>query len=115
MITKQAFDNGANEVRNNFSKYMPKMIAYKTYIQKAILDIATPNELNDVRISRINQGMIDKLAKLANREWKLSNDAPSLYCAAMAVATIVKEYDWGTQYLTGDGLWQMANKIQNAN
>jgi len=32
----------------------------------------------------------------------------------MAVGTIIKEYDWGTAYLIGNGLWNMASKIQNA-
>ena len=32
----------------------------------------------------------------------------------MAVATIIKEYDWGIQYLFGDGLWDIANRIQKS-
>lgn len=75
---------------------------------------ATRSELEDVRDSRLNQRMIDKLCKLAKGEWTLSCDTQSLYCAAMYVATIVKEYDWGTRYLIGDDLWEMAQRIQNA-
>lgn len=114
MITKQEFDFAAKTVVSNFAVALPKMISYKSYIQKAILDIATNRELEDVRDSRINQGMIDKLCRLAKNEWVFSSDAQSLYCSAMAVATIIKEYDWGTQYLIGDGLWKIAQQIQNA-
>ena len=114
MITKQEFDLAAKSVVSNFSSVLPKMISYKSYIQKTVLDMASRQELEDVRDSRINQGMIDKLCKLAKNEWLLSGDSQSLYCAAMAVATIIKEYDWGTQYLVGNGLWEMAQRIQIA-
>lgn len=114
MITKQEFDFAAKSAVSTLVAVLPKMISYKSYIQKAILNVASCQELEDVRDSRINQGMINKLCKLAKNEWLLSGDAQSLYCAAMAVATIVKEYDWGIQYLIGDGLWTIALKIQNA-
>ena len=114
MITKQEFDVAAKSVTANFSSVLSKMISYKSYIQKAILDVASRQELEDVRDSRINQTLIDKLCKFAKNEWQLSGNAQSLYCAAIAVATIVKEYDWGTHYLVGDGIWEMAQRIQNA-
>lgn len=114
MITKQEFDLAAKSVISNFAAVLPQMIRYKSYIQKAILDMVTCQELEDVRNCRINQGMIDKLCILAKNEWLLSRDVQSLYCAAMAVAAIIKEYDWGTQYLVGDGLWEIAQRIQNA-
>ena len=114
MITKQEFDLAAKSIISNFNVAFPKMMTYKSYIQKAVLDIATHQELEDVRDCCINQGMIDKLCQLAKNEWLLSRDAQSLYCVAMAVATIIKEYDWGLQYLVGDGQWQIAQRIQNA-
>lgn len=113
-ISKQEFDVAAKSVVSHISAVLPKMIGYKNYIQRSVLNIASPQELADVRDSRINQRMIDKLCKLAKNEWMSNSDAQSLYCAAMAVATIVKEYEWGTQYLIGDGLWEMAQRIQNA-
>lgn len=114
MITKHEFDFAAKTVAANFAVAFPKMISYKSFIQKAILDVATNREIEDVRYCRINQGMIDKLCRLAKNEWLLSQGAQSLYCAAMAVATIINEYDWGTQNLIGDGLWEIAQRIQNA-
>lgn len=114
MITKQEFDFAAKQVLADVSNVLPKMINYKSYIQRAILSQATQRELADVRDSHINQNLIDKLCRIAKNEWLLSGDAESLYCAAMAVATIIKEYDWGTRYLVGDGLYEMATRIQNA-
>ena len=78
MITKQEFDLAAKSVVSNFSSVLPKMIGYKSYIQKAILDMATRQELEDVRDSRVNQEMIDKLCKLAKNEWLLSGESISL-------------------------------------
>ncbi len=114
MITKQEFDLAARQVMSDLSSILPKMISYKSYIQREILNQASQRELEDVRDSRINQGMIDKLCRIAKNEWRLSGDSKSLYCAAMAVATIVKEYDWGSQYIIGDGLYEIATRIQNA-
>lgn len=43
MITKQEFDFAAKTVVSNFAVALPKMISYKSYIQKAILNIAWKN------------------------------------------------------------------------
>lgn len=114
MIIKQEFDLAAKQVLADLSSVLPKMISYKSYIQREILNRATRKELEDIRDSRINQAMIDELCQIAKNEWLHSGDEKSLYCAAMAVATIVKEYNWGTQYLVGSGLYEMATRIQNA-
>lgn len=114
MITKDEFDSAARSVKSDYMAVLPKMISYKSYIQNAILNVATRRELEDVKNCKINQVIITKLCSLAKNEWLLSRDAISLYCAAIAVATIIKEYDWGTQYLIGDGLWEIAQRIQQA-
>ena len=114
MITRQEFETGANAVRKNFMAAFPKMINYKKYVQVKVLEIATQKELEDVRDCRINQGMIDKLVKLCKTAMGGASDAQSAYCAAMAVGTIIKEYEWGTQYLTPDGLYELATRIYNA-
>ena len=114
MITKQEFDCAAKKVASNFSAYLPKMISYKSYVQRAVLNIATPKELGDVRDGNINQNLIDKLCMIAKREWLLTRDAESLYCVAISVGTIIKEYDWGTEYISGNGPWELSQRIQNA-
>lgn len=114
MITKQKFDLAAKEIQENFSSELPKMIRIKKNVQTKILDIASSREINDVILCRINQGMIDKLCRLAKSECGTPISYKTLYAAAMAVATIVKEYDWGTQYLVGDGLFEIAQRIERA-
>jgi hypothetical protein len=114
MITKQEFKQAAAQVLGSVNLAMPKMKYYKEYVQQTVLDITTPQELQDIMLCRINQGMIDKLARLAAEKWRVNGSAYDLYCAAMAVATIVKEYDWGVQYLSEDGLYQIAGRIYNS-
>lgn len=114
MITRQEFEKGANDARSNIMASLPKMINYKTYVQEKIIDLANRKELEDVRDCRINQGMIDKLTRLAKQAMQPFSDAQSFYCAAMAVGTIIKEYEWGTRYLTPDGLYELATRIYNA-
>jgi hypothetical protein len=113
LITKQEFEKAANEIRNNIYSALPQMISYKTTIQQDVLAIATQCEMFDVAACRINDSLIEKLVMLANKEWRKDRSGKSLYCAAMAVATIIKEYDWGVYYLTGEGLYELANQIQN--
>ena len=113
-MTRQEFEIGANAVRGNFMAALPKMINYKKYVQEKVIDIATSKELEDIRDCRINQGLIDKLTKLAKQAMLSSRDTQSFYCTAMAVGTIIKEYEWGTQYLTPDGLYELATRIYNA-
>ena len=115
MVNKIEFDNAAAIVRQDLMAYLPKMIAYKSNIQQTVLLVATPDEIEDVRCLTLNHSLVNKLAKLANGVWQATPDATSLYCAAMAVGTIIKEYEWGTQFLTPDGLFQMSQLIQNAN
>lgn len=114
MITNEQFDLAAREVRSNPMALLPVMIDYKNFIQRAIIPMLTTSELADIRDSRLNDVVITKLCKLAKQKWLSKADATTLYCAAMAVATIVKEYEWGMQYLVGDGLWTMAQRIIDA-
>ena len=114
MITKPEYQLAAKAVASNITAALPKVIGYKGHIQKAIIKVVTHQEVEDVLDGRLNQGMVDKLCKIAKNEWALSGDALSLYYAAMAVATIIKEYGWGTQYLVEEGMWEIAQRIQNA-
>lgn len=114
MITRKEFELAGSELKKNLFLGLPKMIEYKKSIQKEVLNIATRQELEDVALCRINQGMITKLARLAHNMWRSDGDAISLFCAAMAVGTIIKEYDWGVHYIGPDGLYELAERIQNA-
>ena len=58
MISKQEFEQAAEIVRANLTSAMPKMISYKSFIQREVLKVATRQELEDVRDCKINQEMI---------------------------------------------------------
>lgn len=113
MITKQEFEKAGHEVMQNITLVFPKMINYKKSIQTAILDRLTSSEMYDIRDSKLNEGVIAKLAILGTEHFKLIPNVQTLYCVSMAVGTIIKECGWGTTYVTFPGLYELANKIQN--
>ncbi len=113
MITKQEFEKAGHEVMQNITLVFPKMINYKKSIQTAILGHLTSSEMYDIRDSKLNEGVIAKLAILGAEHFKLIPNVQTLYCVSMAVGTIIKEYGWGTTYVTFPGLYELANKIQN--
>lgn len=113
MVTQSDFSDIAESIRGNLSSALPKMIEYKTYLQSNVLDIATYKELEDVRDGTFNGSLMTKLIMLAKSRWQ-SGATEDLYCLAVSVATIIKEYDWGTQYLRESGLHSLAKQIQNA-
>lgn len=114
MVTREQFSDATQCVKSNILQFLVKMAGYKNSIQRKVLDIATMQELQDVHDCIINQGLINKLTRLAKGEWQDDDDKDieSLYCAAMAVATIIKEYDWDAYYLSEDGLFQIAQRIE---
>lgn len=88
-----------------------KMIPYKTSIQNEIVSMLTQQELLDITYSIKNEAVINKLAKLSARYYKESPNDETLFCLSMTIATIIKEYEWGTDYLSTDGICALAQKI----
>lgn len=88
--------------------------AFKSEIQNAILAQISQQEKSDIQYSRYNENVVEKLVTLGAEKFAAYNSVEALYCAAMAVGTIVKEYEWGIQFVTGDGCYQMARRIYNA-
>lgn len=113
MANLYEFSAAAEIVRNKLSSVLPKMIDYKTYIQRNVLDVASSEELADVSNGVFTRSLLDKLILLAKSKWQ-SGTSEDLYCLAMAVATIIKEYGWGTEYLNNEGLYRLAMQIDNA-
>ncbi len=112
MLSRDEFESAGNNVKSSFLNFLPKMSAYKKHIQTAVLAVATQQELYDVRDSIFSQSLFCKLINIAQHVWaKDSKDIEYLYCAAMAVGTIIKEYEWGTQYVMPNGLYEIANQI----
>lgn len=113
MANLHEFSVTAENVRNKLSSALPKMIDYKTYIQRNVLDVATSEELADVSNETFNPSLMAKLIVLAKSRWQ-SRTYEDLYCLSMAVATIAKEYGWGIEYLNAEGLYRLAIQIENA-
>ena len=81
--------------------------------QAEIADLVTPEEALYIVLPnfKINYNIIDKLINVAAKYWKRTLDKRTLYCLGMAVATIIKEYGWGTYYLGDEGFISLTNKI----
>lgn len=113
-FSRQQFQEVTAEVTKNMLAYLPEMIAYKKTIQVAVLDIATAQELFNVRDCIYTQSLVDKLINLARNMWiDKKGDNKSLFCAAMAVGTIIKEYEWGTRWAASEGVYEIASQIAN--
>ena len=103
MITRQEFDKGAIAVRNNFMSALPKMI------QVNVLNIASRK---DLKMYVIAVSIKERSTNSRGSQNKRC-DIQSFY-SAMAVGTIIKVYEWGFQYLTPDGLYELATRVYNA-
>lgn len=114
-LSKEQFEIAANMVRNNILSFLPEMISYKKDIQKEVLEIATHQEIEDVRNRIYSQSLVDKLTSLATKQWQNKTNIASLYCVAMAIGTIIKEYEWGIKWVTPNGLYELASQIANKN
>ena len=90
-----------------------KMIPYKKSIQEGVLSLTTHQEEMDIAMSRINTNVITKLCKVAAPFYRESPTMETLYCLSMSVGTIIKEYEWGLKYISGDGLYEIAQMIDN--
>lgn len=90
-----------------------RMIPYKTTIQNEIWSHLTMSERLDIQNSVKNDSVIDKLAKIAYKYYTESPDKETLFCLSMTIATIIKEYEWGTEFLSADGICKLAQRIHS--
>lgn len=112
MLSFSNYQSVQNTVMNNISSYLPSMMSYKSDIQHEIIELTTPQEFNDIRTCQINTSLINKLATLGKKHFELSDMSDAtLYCICMAIGTIIKEYDWGTEYIQQIGMCKLATKI----
>lgn len=89
-----------------------RMIPYKTTIQNEIWLHLTMSERLDIQnFVKKNNSVIDKLAKIAYKYYTESPDKETLFCLSMTIATIIKEYEWGTEFLSADGICKLAQRI----
>ena len=88
-----------------------KMIPMKSSIQRDVLPLLTRQEEMDIVASRKNEQVINKLARLAADHYRQSPNNATMYCLCMSVGTIIKEFEWGTEYIKPEGMYKLAQKI----
>ena len=114
MLTESNYLSVQATVTKNLSQYLPSMIVYKSSIQRDVINLATSQEISDVAACRLNLSLVDKLVKLGKKHYVLSDKSDTtLYCICMAIGTIIKEYDWGLEYIEQSGMLNLAAQITN--
>ena len=93
------------------SPLLPTAISYKSSIQRDVMSQLSREEMMDIALSRKNENVIKKLIHLGYLKYSAHRTTENLYCASIAVATIIKEYDFGMEYLEGDGLYVLARRV----
>ncbi len=92
---------------------LQRAIPIKTNLQNAIVNCLTQEELADIWRSNLNEGVIEKLILLARHYYKEDPTDETLYVLALSIGTIIKEYEWGTYYITKDGIQELHDRIKN--
>lgn len=92
---------------------LQKAIPIKTNLQNAIKECLTQEELLDIWRSNLNENVIDKLVLLARPYYKEEPTDETLYALALSIGTIIKEYEWGTYYISKDGMQELQDRIKN--
>lgn len=96
-------------------KILQRAIPIKTKLQKAIVDCLTQEELYDIWSSNLNDDVIEKLILLARPYYNEDPTNETLYVLALSIGTIIKEYEWGTYYISKDGMQELQDRIKNGN
>lgn len=99
-VTSTGFSPKFNELRN-----------IKTILQNQITDQLSPQELQDIVLSKKNEKTIEKLVVLGKRIYNQTPTEEKAYMIAMSIGTIIKEYEWGNDYVTDEGIYRLANRI----
>lgn len=107
--TRQEFENAKNGA--SMMQILQLCIPYKKAIQTQIIPSLSPKELEDIRDCRLNQNVIDRLCQIGAWQPNATDNIINLYACAMAIGTIIKEYEWGLNYIMGDELYEIALKI----
>ncbi len=111
-FSESSFEAASEKVSRNLMAYLPEMVKYKETIQRLIAISATEQEKADIKNDAFNPVIFYKLIELTNVFPTVCDKYESLYCVAMAVGTIMKEYGWGLKYVTPEGLLYIAKQIK---
>ena len=103
----------ANAVtRGGFSAEFNELRILKTKIQNEATNVInSPQELQDILLSRKNECVIEKLVRIGKKYYRENATDVRAYMVSMAVGTIIKEYGWGNDYVNKNGLFELAKKI----
>lgn len=92
---------------------LQRAIPIKTHLQNAIVNCLTQEELIDIWSSKLNESVIEKLILLARPYYKEDPTDETLYILALSIGTIIKEYEWGTYYISKVGMQELQDRIKN--
>lgn len=92
---------------------LQRAIPIKTNIQNAIVNCLTHEELTDIWSSNFNENVVEKLVHLARPYYIEDPTNETLYVLALSIGTIIKEYEWGTYYVSKEGINELQNRIKN--
>lgn len=110
MITKDYFQQIGKEILHNISD-LTELMNIKSVIQDEISDKLTPQEVQDLILCKKNMNTINKLIVIGKQHYKRNPTDKRGYMISLSIGTIIKEYDWGTEYLSVDGLFNLAKQI----
>ena len=108
-LTKESFIQ--TKLTTPVQQVLMESINLKKIIQVRVIPLVTFEEKMDIRDGRINENVVDKLCLVGALQLESRSSMASLYACTLAIATIIKEYEWGTEYLTTDGLYELATRI----
>ena len=92
---------------------LQRAIPIKTYLQEAIVNELTNEELIDIRDSNYNESVVEKLIRLACPYYEESATEETVYVLALSIGTIIKEYGWGFYYISRDGINELQDRIRD--
>lgn len=108
--TKEEFTSVSRSI-TPASPILQTAISFKSSIQREIIPLLTSDQMMDVKYSKKNEDVVRMLIHLGHRKYSSNPTTENLYCASIAIATIIKEYEWGMEYLIGDGLYKLAKRV----
>lgn len=117
MITKERLEQIGKSIMTNavtatgFSPQFNKMRNIKSNIQIQITEQMSFDELQDVAISKKNNNVIEKLVTIGKKIYSQNPTDENAYMIAVSIGTIIKEYGWDNDYIAGEKLYVLVNKI----
>ncbi|MBR5603914.1 MAG: hypothetical protein IKW51_06870 [Bacteroidales bacterium] len=117
MITKERLSQIGKSIMSNaftttgYSSLFNEFRNIKVTIQTRITDRLSQDELYDIALSRKNDDVIKKLITIGKELYIQNPSDEKAYMIAVSITTIIKEYEWESYYMSGDGLYELVNEI----